>query len=55
MRDLLIQILFENTVLTTAEEKQNVQEIFRNERLDDINFSKISGIDCLLALYYDFG
>ena len=27
MRDLLIQILFENTVLTTAEEKQNVQEI----------------------------
>ena len=54
MRDLLIQILFENTVLTTAEEKQNVQEIFKNERLDDINFRKISGIDCLLALHYDF-
>lgn len=54
-RDLLVQILFGNTVLTTAEEKQNVQEIFRSERLDDIRYNKHSGIDCLLAMNYDFG
>jgi len=54
IRNILVQVLFENSILTTIEEKKNVQEIFRSECIHKFVYYKLSGIDCLLAVSYDF-
>lgn len=54
LRDIMFQVLFTDQVLTTREEKKNIQELFKEEFAAKIKYNKASGFDCLLAMTYSF-